>query len=72
MTIMEIDGKCMVMAGGDVYSFPARLAEPLQAVIDAAKEVGAGEARARIRAALGVDEAIEDEARAIYANLGPQ
>ena len=72
MKVFELGDKCAVSLVDGVVCFPKRLANELQEVIDAAREQGAREAKAAIRAALGVDAAIEEESAAIYYNIGPQ
>ena len=70
MKVFELNDKCAVTVADGVICFPKCLASELQEVIDAAKDQGSREAKAIIRSALGVDEAIEDESACIYYNLG--
>lgn len=72
MQIIEMDnGAISVWLGDCSAHFPKSQTENVKKLIEAAKAIGAAEAKANIRAALGVDEAIEYESQCIYHNLAP-
>lgn len=58
--------KCAVSLADGVVSFPGRLADELQSVIDAAIDQGQRQAKANIRDVLGVTDALEDTANNIH------
>lgn len=65
------DGR-VVAACDDVFvDIPAEIEGQIEALMTACHRKGAADVRETIRAALGVDAAIEAESQSIYANIQP-
>lgn len=65
------DGRVVARCGSVFVDIPPNMEAKISALMTACLQKGAADARANIRAALGVGEAIEAESQSIYANLQP-